>query len=169
MDETLPATVYVALGSNLGDRQRHITKACEDISALQACSNLVCSSVYETDPMGPQNQPDYLNAVCRFSYSNTPLYLMEELQGIERQHGRIQSTERWTARPLDLDILLFGRERLNEPRLQIPHIGIGERSFVLWPLLELEPGLNVPGLGPAKALRKHCQQFGIKAYERAAK
>lgn len=169
MQEPSLATVFVALGSNLGDRERHISKACEDISALQAGSNLVCSTVYETDPMGPQNQPDYLNAVCRFSYSETPLYLMEELQAIERQHGRIQSTERWTARPLDLDILLFGRELLDEPRLQIPHVGIGERSFVLWPLIELEPELNVPGLGPAKALMKHCQQFGIKAYERAAK
>ncbi|MFT6640574.1 MAG: 2-amino-4-hydroxy-6-hydroxymethyldihydropteridine diphosphokinase, partial [Flavobacteriaceae bacterium] len=99
MHETPLTIVYVALGSNLGDRERHIAKACEDISTMQACSNLVCSSVYETDPMGPQNQPDYLNAVCRFSYSDAPLYLMEELQGIERQHGRIQSNERWTARP----------------------------------------------------------------------
>jgi 2-amino-4-hydroxy-6-hydroxymethyldihydropteridine diphosphokinase len=165
MHETPLTIVYVALGSNLGDRERHIAKACEDISTMQACSNLVCSSVYETDPMGPQNQPDYLNAVCRFSYSDAPLYLMEELQGIERQHGRIQSNERWTARPLDLDILLFGSERVDEPRLQIPHVGISERSFVLWPLIELEPELTIPGLGSAKALQKHCQQFGIKAYE----
>jgi 2-amino-4-hydroxy-6-hydroxymethyldihydropteridine diphosphokinase len=169
MHEAPLTTVYVALGSNLGDRERHLSKACEDISALQASYDLVFSSVYETDPMGPQNQPDYLNAVCRFGYADTALHLLEELQSIERSHGRIKSTERWIARPLDLDILLFGRELIDELLLQIPHIGIGERSFVLWPLIELEPELQIPGLGPAKALREDCQQFGIKAYERAAK
>ena len=164
-----PTTVYVALGSNLGDREQHLCKACEDISTLQACSDLVCSSVYETDPMGPQNQPDYLNAVCRFSYAETALHLLGELQSIERGHGRVQSTQRWTARPLDLDILLYGSECTDEPHLQIPHVGIAERSFVLWPLVELEAELLIPGLGPVKGLQEHCQQFGIQAYESAAK
>ncbi|MFT5893409.1 MAG: 2-amino-4-hydroxy-6-hydroxymethyldihydropteridine diphosphokinase [bacterium] len=169
MYASLLTTVYVALGSNLGDRERHLSKACEDISELQASHDLVCSSAYETDPMGPQDQPDYLNAVCRFTYADTALHLLEELQSIERGHGRIKNTERWTARPLDLDILLFGSKVIDEPHLQIPHIGIGERSFVLWPLIELQPELEIPGLGSAKGLKAHCQQFGIKAYEPAAK
>ena len=169
MHEALLTTVYVALGSNLGDREQHLATACEDISALQAASNLVSSSVYETEPMGPQNQPDYLNAVCRFTYTNSAFHLLDALQCIERAHGRVKNTQRWTARPLDLDILLFGSDCIDEPHLQIPHIGISERSFVLWPLIELEPELHIPNLGSVKALRAHCQQFGIKVYERAAK
>jgi len=169
MHETPLTTVYVALGSNLGDRERHLATACEDISALQAASNLVCSSVYETEPMGPQNQPDYLNAVCRFDCADSAFHLLEALQCIERGHGRVKNTQRWTARPLDLDILLFGSECIDEPHLQIPHSGISERSFVLWPLLELEPELQIPSLGAAKAMSDHCQQFGIKVYERAVK
>jgi 2-amino-4-hydroxy-6-hydroxymethyldihydropteridine diphosphokinase len=169
MDETSLITVYVALGSNLGDREGHLVQACEDIASLSGASQVVCSSVYETDPMGPQNQPDYLNAVCRFHYSHSPLHLLDALQAIEHQHGRVQSTERWTARPLDLDIVLFGCERIDEPRLRVPHVGVAERSFVLWPLLELAPEIHIPGLGLAKDLARHCQQFGIKAYERSAK
>ena len=169
MNDTLLTTVFVALGSNLGNREQHLSKACADISALQAVHDVMCSSVYETDPMGPQNQPDYLNAVCRFKYAGTAMQLLDELQFIEQEHGRAKSNERWTARPLDLDILLFGTEQIDEPRLQIPHIGIRERSFVLWPLLELEPELHIPGLGLAKDLSLHCQQFGIKTYVGAAK
>ena len=169
MSSTPLTTVYVAIGSNLGDREGHISKACIDIAALPMSQDLVCSSVYETDPMGPQNQPDYLNAVCRFSYSGTAEQLLQKLQSIERTHGRIEATERWSARPLDLDIVMFGTQVIDEPHLQIPHIGIAERSFVLWPLLELEPALVVPGRGSAKALSEHCQQFGIKAYKRGAK
>ena len=169
MKDVSSTTVYVALGSNLGDRELHLSKACDDILALQASSDLTCSSVYETDPMGPQNQPDYLNAVCRFAYTDSALHLLDELQAIERRHGRVKNTERWTARPLDLDIVVFGDELIDHPRLQIPHIGIRERSFVLWPLIELEPELHIPGLGAIKALRAHCQQFGIKVYERAVK
>jgi 2-amino-4-hydroxy-6-hydroxymethyldihydropteridine diphosphokinase len=166
MHEIPLTTVYVALGSNLGDRELHLATACLDISALQSASNLVCSSVYETEPMGAQNQPDYLNAVCRFSYLDSAFHLLEELQSIERRHGRVKNSRRWTARPLDLDILLFGSECVDEPQLQIPHSGISERSFVLCPLLELEPELQIPSLGSAKALLDHCQQFGIKVYER---
>jgi len=169
MVEAAPATVYVALGSNLGDRQNHLMRACEDISLLQYTSNLACSSVYETNPMGPENQPDYLNAVCRFGYAGSAFQLLKELQRIEREHGRVKNTQRWTARPLDLDILLFGEECIDDPNLQIPHIGISERSFVLWPLIELEPDLQIPRLGSAKDLRNHCQQFGIKVYEPAVK
>lgn len=119
--------------------------------------------------MGPQNQPDYLNAVCRFEYAHKHRQLLQELQFIERGHGRIESRKRWTARPLDLDILLFGNQIIDEPDLQIPHVGICDRSFVLWPLYELEPELDVPGRGPVEEMRQSCQQFGIKGYKQAAK
>lgn len=160
--------VYVALGSNLGDREQHLQRALVEIAGLPGVADVRSSSVYETDPMGPQNQPDYLNAVCTFQYAGTPQALLSELQAIEASHGRVKTTERWTARPLDLDILLFGEQRINEPDLQVPHVGIGERSFVLWPLRELNPNLLVPGKGSVADLCRHCQRFGIKRFNGAS-
>lgn len=163
------ARVYVALGSNLGDREAHIRQACTDIKMLAACSNMRCSSVYETDPMGPQNQPDYLNAVCEFDYASTARHLLPLLQGIEQAHGRVQTVERWSARALDLDIVLFGDQQLRTLELTIPHVGIAERSFVLWPLAELDSALHIPGHGPVDALLADCEGFGIRIFNAAAK
>ena len=169
MDRASPHCVFVALGSNLGDREQHLKEACSQIALLAECERFRCSSVYETDPMGPQDQPDYLNAVCQFTYAGTARQLLEELQNIERAHGRVKATTRWTARPLDLDIVVFGDQRIDEFDLQIPHIGLAERSFVIWPLIELQPDLNIPGLGPVELLAKKCQKFGITRYKGAAK
>lgn len=157
--------VFVALGSNLGDRREHIEAACVDIASLEGIDGLVCSSIYETEPMGPQDQPDYLNAVCAFDYIGTAHALLSQLQEIERQHGRVHGGMRWGARPLDLDIVLFGDEVIDEPDLKVPHIGLAERSFVLWPLVEIAPGTIVPGLGSVDVLRLHCQQFGIRRHD----
>lgn len=159
--------VYVALGSNLGEREQHIKTACQEIAQLPGCGDFRCSSIFETDPMGPQNQPDYLNAVCEFEYSGSAHGLLEELQIIEKAHGRVKTTKRWTARPLDLDIVLFGEQQINEPDLQIPHVGVAERSFVIWPLLELQADLCIPGVGAVADLKKQCQEFGIQKYKGA--
>lgn len=161
--------VFVALGSNLGDRQQHIADACQDIEALEGCDNLQSSSLYQTAPMGPQDQPDYLNAVCCFYYTGTPQQLLAQLQSIEQRHGRVRTTERWTARPLDLDMLLYGNRQINEPLLTVPHVGIPDRSFVVWPLMELDEHLVIPGMGSVVELSKGCQKFGIKRYDGAAK
>jgi len=90
--------VFVALGSNLGDREEHVKSAVTEIGGLKSVAQLRVSSLYETDPMGPQNQPDYLNAACSFYYSNTPRVLLAQLQAIESSHGRVKNTEpgRWT-------------------------------------------------------------------------
>jgi len=161
--------VYVAIGSNLGDREGHIRQACTDLEAIPGCSRLRCSSLYETTPMGPQSQPDYLNAVCEFVYANTAEQLLTSLQHIEKLHGRVVNTERWTARPLDLDIVVFGDQQIQSARLTIPHVGIADRSFVLWPLAELDADLNIPGLGPIHTLLAHCERFGIRIFNAAAK
>ena len=134
------------------------------IDNLPAVSARQASSVYETDPMGPQGPPDYLNAVCRFTYADTAQVLLAQLQAIEALHGRVRCTERWTARPLDLDILLFGDDVIDEPDLQVPHIGIANRSFVLWPLRELDPYVQIPDLGAVSDLCQHCEHFGIKQH-----
>jgi len=154
--------VYVALGSNLGDRASHINLAAQQIEALAECSNLVCSSLYETAPMGPQQQPDYLNAVCRFECTLDPHELLAALKTLEQQHGRVQTTERWTARPLDLDIILFGQLSIQSDALTIPHVGVAHRSFVLWPLAELDDSLIIPGVGAVKELMQTCEQYGIR-------
>ena len=156
--------VYVALGSNLGDREAHLIQGAKDIEELQDCSGLVMSSLYETEPMGPQDQPDYLNSVCSFDCELEPLDLMHELKLIERQHGRVQSTERWRARPLDLDIILFGDQSVNTQELVIPHPGLAKRSFVLWPLAELNESLSIPELGSIQQLMEHCDRLGIRRY-----
>ncbi len=164
MQDQLAVKVYVALGSNLGQREEHIRSALDDMAALPEVSSLQGSSLYETEPMGPQDQPDYINAACGFDYCGSARLLMEQLQGIEKQHGRQEGGQRWGARPLDLDILLFGDQRIEEPDLTIPHIGLAERSFVLWPLMELNPALMVPRMGSIQDLQRQCQQFGIKRY-----
>lgn len=169
LSAVLDTRAYVAIGSNLGDREAHIRQACTDIETLAICSNLLCSSVYETDPMGPQNQPDYLNAVCQFDCESSAEQLLVQLQAIEQVHGRARTKERWTARSLDLDILVFGDQQIDSLNLTVPHVGIAERSFVLWPLAELNAAMDIPGHGPIQRLLAHCERFGIRKFDETAK
>jgi len=142
-----PVIVFVALGSNLGDRKAIVAGACDALSSLATVDELFCSPLYETPPMGPGDQPDYINAVCRFTTTSSPTVLLDELQRIERAAGRIRPAARWSARTLDLDILLYADWQLSTPRLTIPHVGIAERLFVLRPLLDIDPDIEVPALG----------------------
>jgi 2-amino-4-hydroxy-6-hydroxymethyldihydropteridine diphosphokinase len=155
---------YIALGSNLGNRYQHLVQGAEDINRLHGCQLLQMSSVYETDPMGPQNQPDYLNAVCAVACDVDPHQLLVSLKAIESEHGREQQSARWSARPLDLDILLFGERQVYSRYLQIPHPGIAVRSFVLWPLAELDSKLNIPGVGHIDCLMHWCENLGIRLH-----
>lgn len=154
--------VYVGIGSNLGDRVRHIQDACEQLIQVSGIEQLKCSPLYETTPMGPAAQPDYANAVCRFTTSLEAHALLDELQAIEAMHGRERSAERWSARPLDLDLLLYGDSRIATQRLQVPHPGMPKRSFVLQPLFDLMPGLQIPGVGALADLLIEAESFGIR-------
>jgi len=156
--------VYVALGSNLGDRLAHLKTACTGISNAVGCRSLRLSPIYESAPMGPQDQPDYLNAVCRFHCTLSPISLLQTLKGFERDHGREFDKPRWTARPLDLDIVLFGEQLIDQPELTIPHVGLASRSFVLRPLFDLAPTMVIPQLGPVAALLHNCEDYSIKPY-----
>lgn len=111
--------------------------------------------------MGPQDQPDYLNSVIEFYTAIEPLDLLDLLQAIESDHQRLRE-RRWGARTLDLDLLLYGDEQINNARLTVPHPGITERSFVLIPLLELDPDLHVPGLGLARGFRQSVADYDLK-------
>ncbi|WP_455222342.1 2-amino-4-hydroxy-6-hydroxymethyldihydropteridine diphosphokinase [Kaarinaea lacus] len=144
--------VFIGLGSNLNDPIQQLTQACTEIGSIEHVTLCKISSLYRNPPMGPQDQPDYINAVVEIDTSLSPEELLNELQAIEKKHGRVPGRVRWSARPLDLDILLYGEKVINNERLTIPHLGLYERAFVLYPLIEIAPDLEVPGHGALREL-----------------
>jgi 2-amino-4-hydroxy-6-hydroxymethyldihydropteridine diphosphokinase len=144
---TQTATVFVALGSNLGDREGQLAAALAGLRATPGVGALVCSRIYETAPVGPPGQGPYLNAVARLETSLTPRALLERCLSLESAAGRVRSGVRNEARSLDLDLLLYGDRCIEEPGLSVPHPRLHERPFVLAPLCELEPDRRHPRLG----------------------
>jgi 2-amino-4-hydroxy-6-hydroxymethyldihydropteridine diphosphokinase len=140
---------YVALGSNLGPRERHLCAAVAALRATPGVRDAVVSPVYETRPLGPGEQGAYLNAVARLETRLSPRALLERLLEIERSEGRLRGPELHAPRTLDLDLLLHGSRRCDEPGLQLPHPRLHERAFVLEPLRDLAPQLLHPLLGLA--------------------
>ncbi|SDZ97220.1 2-amino-4-hydroxy-6-hydroxymethyldihydropteridine diphosphokinase [Microbulbifer marinus] len=149
--------VYIGLGSNLAEPEKQLRSALEAMDTIPATRLLRSSSFYRSAPVGPGEQPDYINAVAELETELAPLALLDRLQAIEAAHGRERSI-RWGARTLDLDILLFGREQIDVPRLQVPHPRMAERNFVLLPLAELEPELQLPSGESIQALLQLCPQ-----------
>ena len=148
--------VYIGLGSNLDGPVEHVEQAFEDLDQLPGCRLVARSSLYQTSPLCSSDQPDFINAVAGLLCTAQPRDLHAGLKGIEHAHGRGGSFERWGPRPLDLDLLIFGDQILDDERLVVPHPGIADRDFVLYPLAEVAPTLNLPGLGQAAALRDAC-------------
>jgi len=140
------ARAYVGLGSNLGDRDALIRSAAGQIGARRL------SSVIETEPWGVVDQPPFLNAVAEVETTLDARTFLDGLLAVERSLGRERTGERWGPRAIDLDLLLFGDVRLDEPGLRVPHPFLHERRFVLEPLAELAPDLEVPGRGTVHAL-----------------
>jgi len=136
-------TIYIGLGSNLDNPELHVSKAIDDIKLINNCDFISSSSLYKTPPMGPQDQPDYINAIVKIQSGISALELLDELQALEQHHHRVR-TVRWGARNLDLDIILYGTQEIDSIRLKIPHPGLYVRAFVLYPLLEIEPNLSLP-------------------------
>ena len=160
--ETAQVIVYIALGSNLDEPVEQIKSARCAIASLAGLQELAFSSLYQSPPMGPQNQPDYVNAVMCVATDQLPATLLHCLQIIENNHGRVRKGERWDARTLDLDILLYGDQEIDLPDLIIPHIGLAERSFVLYPLLEIAPEIVIPGKGSITELVANCPRCGLR-------
>ena len=140
-----PVVAYVGLGSNVGDRERHLDAALDALRALPGVVEVVPSPIYETTAVGPGEQGPYLNAVARLSTRLEPRALLDALLEIERREGRRRGGVRNEARTLDLDLLLYGDRRIDEPGLVVPHPRLAERPFVLEPLRDLAPALVVPG------------------------
>ena len=139
--------VFVGLGSNLDRPARQIETAFELLQNVPESKLLRRSSLYRSSPLGGIEQPDFVNAVAAMSTSLTAREFLEELQAIERLRGREDSHIRWGPRILDLDLLLYGDLRIQEPGLSVPHPGIAVRNFVLLPLREIAPECEIPGLG----------------------
>jgi 2-amino-4-hydroxy-6-hydroxymethyldihydropteridine diphosphokinase len=132
-------TAYIGLGSNLGDRERLIREAAELIGAIRL------STVIETEPWGYGNQPMFLNAVAEIETRLTARQLLDHLLDVERRLGRERIGAQWGPRTIDLDLLLYGDETIDEPGLLVPHPRLTGREFVLRPLAELAPSLKIPG------------------------
>lgn len=156
---TLPEAwieAYVGLGSNLDDPVRNLDSARKAIAELPGVEEIAFSPLYGSKPVGPQDQPDYVNAVMRINTRLSAADLLEQLQGIENAHGRVRSI-RWGARTLDLDVLLYGQQIINAPNLVVPHPEIANRAFVLYPLADVATGdLLIPGKGRLAELLAAC-------------
>lgn len=158
---TEPVIAYIGLGSNLQQPVAQLHAARASIVAHTEIEERYFSSLYQSPPMGPQDQPDYVNAVMAISTTLNPLDLLSFLQRIENHQGRVRQEQRWVARTLDLDILLYAQQCINLPHLIIPHIGLAERAFVLYPLYEIAPELVIPGKGLLAHLVEHCPRNGL--------
>src|SRR5215469_159135 len=145
MDSWQPA--YIGVGSNLEDPRRQVPAAFERLRQLSRTQLVLTSRLYRSRPFGPVPQPDYINAVAGVLTQLDPPALLSELHAIERAMGRPERHEHWGPRIIDLDILAYGSERRSEPTLTVPHPGIVERNFVLYPLADIAPELELPGLG----------------------
>ena len=142
---------YIALGANLGDPPQKIEQALRSLAALPGTHLRRRSSLYRSAPLGPVDQPDFCNAVCLIETTLEPLPLLDALQLIERAAGRTRGRH-WGPRTLDLDLLLIPGVARADARLQLPHPHLHERNFVLLPLCEIAPDLEIPGHGHVRAL-----------------
>ncbi|CNF10111.1 2-amino-4-hydroxy-6-hydroxymethyldihydropteridine diphosphokinase [Yersinia nurmii] len=136
--------VYIALGSNLAQPLQQVKTALEALEHLPRTRLVACSQLYRTKPLGPQDQPDFLNAVVALDTALPPEQLLDHTQEIERNQGRVRKDQRWGPRTLDLDIMLYGDRMINTERLTVPHYGLKEREFMLYPLADIAPDLIFP-------------------------
>lgn len=143
---------FIGVGSNLSYPARQVEAAIDRLADLPKSRFVARSSLYRSAPYGGVEQPDFVNAAVHIRTRLPARRLLELLQHTERAHGREEGGRRWGPRVLDLDLLVFGGEQIAEPGLTVPHPGIAERNFVLLPLTEIAPALDVPGVGPLSSI-----------------
>ncbi len=158
------STAYLGLGSNLENPPQQIRKALQAIDNIPATRISAVSGLYTSKPLVPPSgsiaQPDYYNAVVRIETGLDPHQLLDQLQRIEQAQHR-KRMQQWGPRTIDLDILMFNHERIHDERLIVPHPGMQQRAFVLYPLQEIERELEIPGRGMLGELIKCCPQAGL--------
>lgn len=166
----IEVSAFIGLGSNLENPRQQVSTALNELATLTATRVSAVSSLYRSAPMVglgmglevSANQPAYINAVARVETRLSAEALLDALQAIEMHHGRVRGGERWGPRTLDLDILLYGAARIDTPRLQVPHAGMAARNFVLYPLAEIAPALEIPGVGALRELLMRCPPADIE-------
>lgn len=156
----LPA--HIGLGSNLDDPQSQVKAAIERLGDLPDTLLVAVSPLYRSAPLGRADQPFYVNAVAALITRLGAVDLLDLLIGIETGMGRVRDGERWGPRVIDLDLLVFAGQQLDQPGLRVPHPGISSRNFVLYPLRDLAPDLWVPGQGRVAKLAAACDRNGIE-------
>lgn len=154
--------LYLGLGSNLNNPLEQVHSAILALQKTQDITFVKASSCYRSKPLGPEDQPDYINAVVFLKTVLSAEQILQRTQLIEQTHGRERSGLRWGPRTLDIDILVYGDQTIDTKKLQVPHPGISEREFVLYPLLEIAPDLHIPGLGLVNCLVKECPSYELE-------
>ncbi|AXQ29696.1 2-amino-4-hydroxy-6-hydroxymethyldihydropteridine diphosphokinase [Solimonas sp. K1W22B-7] len=153
---------YIGLGANLGQPAEQVLQA---IAGLAACGQVLAQSpLYRTAPLGEPGQPDYCNAACLIDTALSPQQLMQGLLDLERAAGRVRDGRRWAARRLDLDLLHYQGISLDTPELQLPHPQIGRRNFVLVPLADVAPDLEIPGVGRVGDAARAIGRDGLRTW-----
>jgi len=156
--------VWLALGSNLADPLQQVQNALDALAAIPQTRVVTVSSFYRTPPYGPQDQPDYLNAVVELATALQPDALLDHTQRVEQEQGRVRKAHRWGPRTLDLDILLFDRQTLASDRLTVPHYDMHNRAFMLVPLLEIAPAITLPNGTPVASLLAPLDRTQIRLW-----
>ena len=152
---------FIGLGSNLEDPIAQVQDAMALLDETNGIKRVASSSIYASPPMGPQDQPDYINAVVEIETLLSPIAVLNALQSIENCQGRVRE-RRWGPRTLDLDLLAYGEVVMHDERLQLPHPGIAERAFVLIPWAEIAADFEIVDLGQVQALAAACPLAGLE-------
>lgn len=160
MDLWEPA--YVGVGSNLEDPRAQVLRAFDELARISSTRVELRSRLYGSMPMGPADQPDFVNAVAGLVTRLSADELLAKLRAIELGFGRPPRHEKWGPRIIDLDLLVFGREQRATPQLTLPHPGVVDRNFVLYPLADIAPDLEVPGLGRVVELKSRVTSKGLR-------
>lgn len=155
---------YVALGSNLDGPATQIETAFTALANIPGCRLIARSRLYRTQPLGPQNQPEFVNAAAGLLTTLAPRELLVELKKLERELGREQPVVRWGPRRIDLDLLVHADAQISETDLVVPHRGLPERNFVLYPLRDIAPELLVPGHGRVSQLAARVGEAGLALF-----
>ncbi len=155
-------TAYIGIGSNLEQPVHQVLQARDALAALPNTRLLALSPLYRNPALGPGRQPDYVNAVAAIQTRLTAHELLDALQAVEAEQGRVRGSVQWAPRALDLDLLLYGDSEIGDECLTVPHPRLAQRAFVLKPLLDIAPNLDVPGLGPVTMLLSAVPEVSLQ-------
>jgi len=153
---------YIGIGSNLDDPVRQVKEALEELDTIPDSILISKSGLYGSKPMGPADQPEYVNAVAALDTLLSPEELLQALQKIEQRLGREPGGEKWGPRVIDLDLLLYGKKKISSDTLTVPHPGMHERDFVIIPLAEIAGNMSIPGKGQLSTLIAACENHSVK-------